>query len=222
MTRLQRALKRSFDVAFSLAVVVPLGWVILLAIIAASVETRQWGLFSQLRIGRHAQPFRLYKIRTMRSTAGPITTVTKGDDPRITFLGRVMRKTKVDELPQFVNVLLGQMSVVGPRPDVPGFADMLDGDDRIMTTVRPGITGPASVAFRDEERWLSAVADAESFNQMVLWPAKIRMNCEYVARYSFLEDIKLIVDTAVPWAKLSQASREYSGHALKRILPVQS
>lgn len=202
-----RVLKRCFDVVFSVLVVTTLFPVMLMAIAAATLDTRQCGIFSQVRVGQGGRLFRVFKIRTMRSSKLVTTTVTTGRDPRITRLGRLLRKAKIDELPQFINVLLGQMSVVGPRPDVPGHADCLVGDDRIVLSVRPGVTGSASVYFRDEEALLAQQPDPERYNAEVLWPAKVRINAAYVRRYNFWEDVRLIIDTALPRANLSKASQ---------------
>lgn len=206
-----RFIKRVFDIAFALGVLIILGPVVVLTVIAATLDTRQWGVFSQTRIGRHGRPFRVYKVRSMRTPSGGGTTVTTARDPRITRLGALLRRTKLDELPQFVNVLIGQMSVVGPRPDVPGYADALTGADRIVLEVRPGITGPATIYFRDEEQLLASVDDPERFNAEVLWPAKVRINSEYVRQYSPLEDIRLIIDTAWSRPALSRAAKARLG-----------
>ncbi|MCC5888483.1 MAG: sugar transferase [Gammaproteobacteria bacterium] len=206
-----RFCKRAFDIAFALGVLIFLGPVMVLTVIAATLDTRQWGVFSQIRIGRQGRPFRVYKIRSMRTPTAGGTTVTTARDPRITPLGALLRRTKLDELPQFVNVLLGHMSVVGPRPDVPGFADQLTGNARIVLTVRPGITGPATVYFRDEEQLLANVDDPEHYNQHVLWPAKVRINTEYVRQYSLLEDIRLVIDTAWSRPALSRAAKARLG-----------
>jgi len=203
----QRFLKRSFDLVFAGTVVVVFFPVMAVALIAATLDTRQNGLFSQVRIGRGGRAFRAYKIRTMRASPTVSTTVTTRLDPRITVLGRCLRKTKIDELPQFINVLLGDMSVVGPRPDVPGYADRLAGDDSIVLSVRPGITGPATLFFRDEEALLAAQPDPERFNREWLWPAKICMNADYVRSYNFCEDLRLVLDTSLPFLTLSKASR---------------
>src|SRR5262245_51584903 len=122
--------KRLFDVALALAGLALLWWVIVLAALVARIETGERGLFVQSRIGRHGKPFDLYKIRTMRSSSVLRSTVTTLHDTRITRSGRLFRRTKIDELPQLWNVLVGDMSLVGPRPDVAGFADRLTGTDR--------------------------------------------------------------------------------------------
>lgn len=208
MSTTQQLGKRLFDIVFSLLVVIVALPFVLIAIAVATFDTRQFGLFTQQRVGRHGRLFRVCKVRTMRNVTGPATTVTKAGDARITSVGRLLRKIKLDELPQFFNVLVGQMSVVGPRPDVPGYADRLRGGDRALLTVRPGITGPASIYFRDEEELLGNAQDSEQYNDTVLWPFKVQINLEYVENYSFAEDMRLIADTAWPRLRWSNAARE--------------
>lgn len=187
-----RTLKRAFDVVGAAAGLVVASPVIALAYVAATVDTRRSGLFVQTRVGRNGRPFRVLKIRTMRDLPGVDTVVTTSGDPRITRLGGLLRRTKVDELPQLVNVLLGHMSFVGPRPDVPGFADALQGDERLVLSIRPGITGPATLRFRDEQELLAAQADPEAYNRDVLYPAKVRINLAYIRRYRFVDDIRYL------------------------------
>lgn len=166
----------------------------LLAWIAASVDTRSNGLFTQQRVGRGGELFTLYKIRTMRPVT--ITTnVTTRNDPRITPLGRWLRRLKLDELPQLVNVLVGDMSFVGPRPDVPGFADRLTGEARLTLTLRPGITGPATLAYRNEEELLAAQDDPERYNREVIWVDKVRMNLEYARNHTLARDLVYLLRT---------------------------
>ena len=191
------ALKRAFDLLLALLGLLVSGWLIVLAWAAATVDTGRNGFFRQIRVGRNGRLFRLIKIRTMRDDAALTTTVTTKDDPRVTPLGQWLRRTKVDELPQLVNVLLGDMSFVGPRPDVPGFADALEGDDRIVLSVRPGMTGPATLKYRDEEELLAVQADPEAYNRQVLFPDKVRINREYVQNYRFLRDLKYIAQTVL-------------------------
>ena len=188
----EAALKRGFDV-FGAAVGLALTlWLIALAWLAATVDTRANGFFSQRRVGRNGRVFRVIKIRTMRVGTGLGTTVTTGHDPRITPLGRFFRRAKIDELPQLINVLLGQMSFVGPRPDVPGYADALEGEDRVILTIRPGITGPATLKYRDEETLLAGVDDPERYNREVIFPDKVRINREYVQQWSLRKDLGYI------------------------------
>ena len=116
-------------------------------------------------------------------------------DARVTPAGRFFRRSKIDELPQLFNVLAGSMSFVGPRPDTPGFADALEGEDRIVLAVRPGITGPATLKYRNEESLLAAQPDPERFNREVIYPDKVRLNRRYVECYRFSEDLRLLALT---------------------------
>jgi len=192
LTPAQAGLKRGFDLLGAAAGLLLTFWLIVLAWVLATIDTRQNGFFVQERVGRHGRVFRVVKIRTMRPSRVHTTTVTTGHDPRITPLGRFFRRTKIDELPQLINVLLGQMSFVGPRPDVPGFADALEGEDRLVVSVRPGITGPATLKYRDEESMLAAVEDPEAYNREVIFPDKVRINREYVQNWSLRKDLGYI------------------------------
>lgn len=182
--------KRAVDLVLAVPALIVLSPVILAAAAVATIDTSRFGIFSQTRIGRHAQPFNIYKIRTMRGTGG--TTITTTNDSRITTAGRWMRRFKLDELPQLWNVINGTMSLVGPRPDVVGYADCLKGQEREILGLRPGITGPASLVFRDEQSWLGGVADPSITNDTVLWPLKVRINLAYGRRATIADDLKLI------------------------------
>lgn len=197
MTRLQRTAKRAFDLIISAIGLACLWWLIFVSWLLATLDTRMNGFFTQIRIGRNGKLFKVIKIRTMRILPQHITVVTTSQDPRITQLGRIFRKTKIDELPQLINVLLGQMSFVGPRPDVPGFADKLSGEDKIILSIRPGITGPATLKYRNEEELLAVESDPERYNREVIFPDKVRINREYVQNYRFMDDIKYIVQTVL-------------------------
>ncbi len=192
-----RLIKRSFDIFVSAFGLLALWWLILITWILAAIDTKANGFFTQKRVGRDGKLFRAIKIRTMRAVPGIVTTATTANDPRITHFGSLLRRTKLDELPQLFNVLVGQMSFVGPRPDVPGFADQLMGEDRIILAVRPGITGPATLAFRDEETLLASQAEPERYNREVIFPEKVRINREYVTRYRFTNDIRYIIQTII-------------------------
>lgn len=126
---------------------------------------------------------------------GDLITITSADDPRITKLGSFLRKWKLDELPQLFNVLRGNMSFVGPRPDVPGYADLLLGEDRRVLSVRPGITGPATLKYYNEEEILAKVENPIEFNDKVIFPDKVKINLEYIKRQSFAGDMKIIIFT---------------------------
>ncbi|WP_353149301.1 sugar transferase [Pollutimonas bauzanensis] len=192
--------KRSFDIFFSFFGLLFLSPLILLCWLAASVDTRSNGLFVQERVGRNGELFKIFKIKTMRHGAESGSTITTASDNRITRTGALFRKTKVDELPQLWNVLVGDMSFVGPRPDLPGYADDLQGDDRIILSVRPGITGPASLKYKNEEEILSQQADALRYNREVIWPDKVKINKEYIRDYSFAKDLKYIISTVAKGA----------------------
>ena len=196
LTKTQKLVKRSFDLVVALIGLLIVSPLILFGWIAAAISTKANGFFVQSRIGMDGKPFPLIKLRSMRAVKGVTTSVTSDTDVRITKTGRVLRKLKLDELPQLFNVVLGQMSLVGPRPDVAGFADELQGDDRIVLSVRPGVTGPASIAFRREEETLASVDDPEKYNREVIWPEKVRLNVDYIQNYSLGLDIKYIWQTA--------------------------
>jgi lipopolysaccharide/colanic/teichoic acid biosynthesis glycosyltransferase len=195
----ERILKRTLDVTLAAVLLLATGWIILAAWIAASISTGQNGMFLQERIGRYGRPFKVIKIRTMRPAAPgeSATHVTTSRDPRITPLGAWLRRTKIDELPQILNVLLGQMSFVGPRPDMAGFADQLQGEDRAVLNLRAGITGPATLLFRNEEELLAGQTDPEAYNREVIWPRKVAINLDYIRTYSIWKDIRYIMQTAI-------------------------
>ena len=195
MTAWGRASKRTFDIIFSLVGVVLTFWIMLIAFIVASIETKSFGLFIQKRIGKDGEPFNVFKIKTMKKVDGVDTTVTTSNDMRITKSGAFFRKTKIDELPQLFNVLFGSMSFVGPRPDVEGYADKLEGEDRAILTIRPGITGPASIKYKNEEEILAKQPNPKEYNDKVIWPDKVAINLQYIKEWSFKKDIEYIIKT---------------------------
>lgn len=197
LTPFQALQKRFFDLFLAFSGLVFLWWLILLAWLAAGVDTRSNGFFTQRRVGKGGRIFTVVKIKTMRPSASFNTTVTRSGDPRITRLGTFLRRTKIDELPQLWNVLVGDMSFVGPRPDVPGFADQLQGQERAMLSIRPGITGPATLKYRNEETLLAGVDDPEAYNRDVIWPDKVRLNLEYIRNWSLMGDVRYIWRTVV-------------------------
>jgi len=191
----QELQKRVFDLVFSFLGLFVLWWLIVLAWIAASFDTRSNGFFIQKRVGRNGRVIRVVKLKTMRPVTNIDTSVTRRDDPRITPLGGFFRRTKIDELPQLWTVLLGDMSFVGPRPDVPGFADKLEGEERGILSLRPGITGPATLKYHNEEEILLGQADPELYNREVIWPDKVRINLQYIGNWSLRRDIRYILKT---------------------------
>ena len=189
-------LKRTFDLVFAGFGLLVTWWLIAICWAVAAVETRSNGFFIQTRIGRFGKPFNIVKIKTMHNhnRAKRTSVSTKGMSD-ITRSGEFFRRFKLDELPQLWNVLIGDMSFVGPRPDVPGFADNLTGEDRQILELRPGITGPASLTFRDEEILLATVDNPEEYNVTVIWPEKVRINLEYYRTHNFVKDLGYLFRT---------------------------
>ena len=186
-----------FDIFFSLFLLLISVWLILIAWIIACIEVKENGLFIQQRVGMNGKLFNIFKIKTMKAVIGIDSTITSAKDIRITRIGAFFRKTKIDELPQLWNVLIGQMSFVGPRPDVPGYADRLQGKDRMVLSIRPGITGPAQLAYKDEEDILATQNDPVKYNDEIIWPDKVRINLEYIEDYSLFRDFYYIWKTIV-------------------------
>ena len=190
--------KRLFDFAASLAGLVVLSPLMLVLAVLVRATSPGPALFIQERVGRHGRGFRCAKFRTMCAGAQAQGTVTTAADARVTPLGRWLRRWKLDELPQLWNVLAGRMSFVGPRPDVPGYADRLQGDDRRILELRPGITGPATLLFRDEERLLALAKNPQAFNDAVVYPEKVRLNREYLESGNFGRDLGYVFATVWP------------------------
>ena len=190
--------KRLFDFAAALAGLVVLSPLMLALAVLVRATSPGPALFIQERVGRQGRIFRCAKFRTMGAGAQAQGTVTTAADARVTPLGRWLRRWKLDELPQLWNVLAGRMSFVGPRPDVPGYADRLQGDDRRILDLRPGITGPATLLFREEERLLARARDPKAFNDAVVFPEKIRLNREYLETGSWWRDLGYLFATVTP------------------------
>ena len=173
-------------------------WPVLI-VVAILIKIKMPGgpaLFTQKRVGRHGKLFTMHKFRSMTvSHSG--SSVSVAGEARITPLGAKLRKYKLDELPELWDVLIGNMSFVGPRPDVPGYADQLKGDDRKVLELRPGITGPASLKYRDEEELLAKVENPIEYNDTVIYPDKVRINLYYLDHYSFIKDIQMILCTVL-------------------------
>jgi lipopolysaccharide/colanic/teichoic acid biosynthesis glycosyltransferase len=195
VTVLGRGVKRGFDIVFSLLGIVLTFWIIFIAFIIASIETKSFGIFTQKRVGKDAKLFSVFKIKTMKIIEGVDTTVTTAHDMRITKNGKFFRDTKIDELPQLLNVLLGSMSFVGPRPDVEGYADKLIEEDKLILTIRPGITGPASIKYKNEEEILAQQFNPKEYNDSVIWVDKVAINIKYIKEWSFKKDIQYIIKT---------------------------
>ena len=173
-------------------------WPVLL-VVAILIRLKMPGgpvIFKQKRVGKDGKLFTMYKFRSMTVEHGG-SSVSVAGESRITPLGAKLRKYKLDELPELWNVLIGDMSFVGPRPDVPGYADQLKGDDREVLKLRPGITGPASLKYRDEEELLANQSNPQRYNDEVIFPDKVRINRYYLHHYSFVKDIQMILATVL-------------------------
>ena len=198
-------LKWLFDKLASLFGLVFLSPVLL--VVAILIKNKMPGpiLFCQKRVGQYGKMFTVYKFRSMTvkteasvaSKDSETTSIASTEQSRITPLGEKLRRYKLDELPELWNVLKGDMSFVGPRPDVPGYADQLKGEDRDVLKLKPGITGPASLKYRNEEELLASVDNPIQYNDEVIFPDKVRLNLYYLKHYSFIKDIQMIVCTVL-------------------------
>jgi len=189
-------LKRAFDIIGSIFGIILFSPIILF--IAGLIKLRMPGpiIFKQYRIGRFGKPFLLYKFRTMSEFHDGTSITIKGES-RITTFGAKLRKMKLDELPELWNILKGDMSFVGPRPDLPNYIDRLSENERQFLSIRPGLTSPASIKYSNEEKLLASVQDPYYFYDQIIWPDKVNLNLEYYRSRSFSGDILLIIKTLV-------------------------
>ena len=183
----QQKTKRLFDLIISLIGIVINSIPLIILVLLSSISTRSFGIFFQERVGMDAEFFILYKIKTFGAL--------RNGEIFLTWFGKFLRKSKFDELPQLFNVLFGNMSMVGPRPDIQGYADKLKGADRIILSVKPGITGPATLKFSNEEELLSEQENPLEFNDKFLWPQKIEINKCYVQEWKMLTDFRCLLKT---------------------------
>ena len=188
-------MKRLFDFTCSLAGLFLLSPLILLLAIVVKVTSKGPVFFIQERVGKDGKIFKMIKFRTMFVAQESSSTISIKGDIRVTKIGVFLRRYKLDELPELINVLLGHMSLVGPRPDVPGYSDKLVGEDRNILELRPGITGPASLKYSNEEEILGKQKNPKAYNDEVIYPDKIRINLEYYNNQSIWLDIKIIFAT---------------------------
>ncbi len=175
--------KRLFDIILSSTGLLFFGWLILILILFAYLDTGN-GVFLQKRIGQYGKPFNIYKICSIKVSSRSISQY-----------GKFIRKFKIDELPQLLNVLFGQMSFVGPRPDVPGYYDRLEGEDKKILQLKPGLTSEASLKYYNEESILAIKNNPLEYNDAVIFPDKVKMNLEYYYNQSFSEDLRIIFKT---------------------------
>lgn len=189
-------LKFIFDRVFSLLGLILLSPFFLVLFVIHKIKMHGGRFFyRQVRIGKDAKPFRIFKIRTMKENSEQGGSISVYDDERVLPFGKWLRETKIDTLFELINVLIGDMSFVGPRPDVPGYADKLEGDDRRLLKLRPGITGPASLKYRHEDRILAEQADPKRYNDEVIYPDKVKINLQYLDNWSIFLDLKILWKT---------------------------
>ncbi len=195
MGRTNDITKQVFDRVVSFVGIVALSPVLLtIAIVIRTKMPDGPVLFRQKRVGQYGRLFTLVKFRTMKVLHDGSSVSVAGDD-RVTPVGATLRRYKLDELPELWNVVVGDMSFVGPRPDVPGYADLLQGKDRDILRLKPGITGPATLKYRNEEELLAQQSDPQRYNDEVIYPDKVRINLDYLENHSLVGDIKIILKT---------------------------
>lgn len=178
------SLKRIFDLLFSIIGLLFFGWMILFTLLIASIDTRSLGIFTQTRIGQNGKKFKIFKIKSMLD-----------DNKSMSKCGCFLRKKKLDELPQLFNIFLGDMSFVGPRPDIAGYYNSLQGEDRLILKLKPGLTSEASLKYFDEEFLLQQQENPKKYNDTVIFPDKVKLNLDYYYNNSLLGDIKIISKT---------------------------
>lgn len=180
--------KRLFDIVFSFFTLLLFFWVLLISWLLAAMDTNTNGIFLQERIGQYGVPFKIYKLRTIR-------TESHTGKLYISRIGQFLRRFKLDEMPQFFNVLKGEMSIVGARPDLPGYYNMLTGENRKILELKPGLTSLASIKYNKEEFLLQKQVSPLVYNDSIIFPDKVRLNLAYYYNRSFSGDILLILKT---------------------------
>ena len=194
--------KRFYDIVLSLLALIVLSPILLFLTVLGAIKMKGNPFFTQLRPGKinkktgQERIFKLIKFRTMTCEKDENGELLP-DEKRLTKYGSFLRNSSLDELPELWNVLIGDMSFVGPRPDVPGYADILEGNDRRVLELKPGITGPASLKYRNEEEILAMQDDPIKYNDEVIFPDKVKINLRYLDNWSFFEDIKIIIYTVL-------------------------
>lgn len=198
MSKINSAIKRIFDFVVSLIGIIIISPILLIVAISIKLDSEGSVLFLQKRIGKDGKPFNIYKFRTMVTNAEKLgAQITVGKDNRITRVGAFLRKYKIDELPQLFNVLKGDMSLVGPRPEVPKYVELYTEEERRVLEVRPGITDLASIRYRDENDILGKVENPEEYYIKVIMKDKLKLNLEYIEKSNVFYDIYLIIKTII-------------------------
>ncbi|MFR9310340.1 sugar transferase [Hydrogeniiclostridium mannosilyticum] len=194
--------KRLFDIVVSFLILLILSPVMLVLAIAIKLDSKGPVFYRQIRVGRYNKDFKIFKFRTMVQDADKKgLAITLNEDPRITRVGRLIRKCRLDEISQLLNVLGGSMSFVGPRPEVRRYVEAYSPEGMATLLVRPGVTAPSSIVFKDEDKILNSGDDPEQIYVEQILPEKTRLNLEYVARLSFWKDIKIMFQTLHAVAK---------------------
>ena len=179
-------LKRLFDILFSLVLLLVLWPVLILVLLLSAIDTKSNGVFVQKRVGQYGKLFNIYKVRTYHKRNHSVSK-----------FGLVLRRSKLDELPQLINVLIGDMSVVGPRPDIEGYYDKLEGENRLILNLKPGITSEASIKYKNEDQLLSEQAFPLKYNDEVIFPDKVWLNLKYYHNRSFFGDLLIVIKTLI-------------------------
>ena len=188
--------KRIFDIIISVFAIIILSPLFLLISIVIKLTSKGPIFFIQERIGLKGSIFKIIKFRTMINDHNSLNVVSIKNDSRITVVGKILRKYKLDEIPELINVLFGSMSLVGPRPDVPGYLDLLKGENRKILRLKPGITGPASLKYFNEEEILSSKKKSKkNYNDKIIFPDKVKINLDYYYKNNIWIDIKIIFAT---------------------------
>lgn len=189
-------MKRLFDIVFSMVLLLLLSPLFIIIIIAVIMDSKGGAFFGQIRVGKNEKPFRLLKFRTMRPNSESSGQITVGArDNRITRVGYSLRKYKLDELPQLFNVLIGEMSMVGPRPEVPKYVALYSVEQKRVLSIKPGITDYASLEYFEESELLAKSSNPEKTYIEEVMPKKLELNLQYVNNHSFNDDMKIILKT---------------------------
>ena len=188
-------MKRIFDFFLSFFGLIILSPILFIFFILIFLQDFNYPFYIASRVGKNGVPFNMVKFRSMITDQNYNSTITTANDNRITTIGKIIRRFKIDELPELLNILIGNMSFVGPRPDVPGYADLLKGEDRLILKLKPGITSLASLKYINEEAILASVEDPISYNKEVIFPDKVKLNLNYYYNHNIWIDIKVIFAT---------------------------
>lgn len=186
-------IKRFFDVLGSFCSLLLFGWIIVLSYFVATLDNRSSGFFLQKRVGQYGRPFTIIKIKTMKEGSDGLTTISRA--------GSFFRRTKIDELPQLINIFIGEMSFVGPRPDIEGYYNTLKGEDLHVLELKPGLTSEASIKYFNEENLLKQKQNPKHYNDAIIFPDKVKLNLQYYYHNSILGDLKIIWKTILRYIK---------------------